>query len=256
MVCIFAFSAAAYATGSGSQTAVPESAAMVLAPTGLAAALALNRFRSRYDYVREGISFGYYTAKRVFDVIVAIVVLAITSPIFILTALLVRLDSAGPIIFRRMAMGKYGKVFPMYKFRTMVDGAERILEQSEELKKAYYSNCKLKDDPRVTRLGKFLRKTSLDELPQLLDVLLGHMTFVGPRPIAADEVALYGPSVERFKSVTPGITGLWQTCGRSETSYDRRVELDMQYIDKRSLLLDLRILLNTIPSVLLKRGAF
>ncbi|MHB1456454.1 MAG: sugar transferase, partial [Armatimonadota bacterium] len=106
-----------------------------------------------------------------------------------------------------------------------------------------------------TKLGRILRKTSLDEIPQLFNVLLGHMTFVGPRPIAEDEVEIYGPAIEKFKMVTPGVTGLWQTSGRSETSYKRRVELDMLYIEKRSILFDIWILLKTIPAVLLKRGA-
>jgi lipopolysaccharide/colanic/teichoic acid biosynthesis glycosyltransferase len=137
----------------------------------------------------------------------------------------------------------------------MVDGAEQILEQDDELKNEYYVNCKLKQDPRITKLGSFQRKTSLDELPQLLNVLLGNMTFVGPRPIHQDEVDIYGPDVERFKTVTPGITGLWQTCGRSETSYEERVRMDMQYIEQRSIMLDLWVIISTVPAVLLKRGA-
>ena len=161
----------------------------------------------------------------------------------------------GPILFRRRVLGKNGKSFDMLKFRSMVEGAEDILEHDEALKREYYRNCKLEQDPRVTRLGRLLRKTSLDELPQLINVFLGDMTFVGPRPIHADEVEIYGPNVERFKTVTPGVTGLWQTRGRSNTSYEERVRMDMLYIEQRSVLLDLWILAYTIPAVLLKRGA-
>jgi len=159
-------------------------------------------------------------------------------------------------VFKRRVIGRNGRQFDMLKFRTMVPDAQSILEQDEYLRKQYYEKCKLIEDPRITRVGKFLRATSLDELPQLINVFLGDMTFVGPRPIAADEVELYGPSVERFKTVKPGITGIWQTSGRSETSYRRRVELDMMYIDRRSLLLDIWIILATLPAVILKRGAY
>lgn len=224
-------------------------------PSGIALLAVLNWKWRKYDRIREGIGFGYYLTKRFIDIVFAFVILILTSPISLIIALLVRLENKGPVIFRRMAIGKYGKVFPMFKFRTMIDGAEQILAEDEELKKLYYTNCKIENDPRVTKLGRILRKTSLDEIPQLFNVLLGHMTFVGPRPIAEDEVEIYGPAVEKFKMVTPGITGLWQTSGRSETSYERRVELDMLYIEKRSILFDIWILLKTIPAVLLKRGA-
>lgn len=236
---------------------IPEAATVVLGPSGLALLVALERHRRRYERIREGISLGYYMAKRAVDMILSSFALLVTAPLFALIALLVRIDSRGPVIFRRMVVGKDGKVFGMLKFRTMVVDAERILQESDELKEQYYANnCKLKDDPRVTRLGRFLRKTSLDELPQFINILNGDMTFVGPRPIAEDEVHMYGPEVERFKTVTPGITGLWQTRGRSEISYGKRVEMDMLYIKHRSLKFDIWIVLCTLPAVLLKRGAF
>lgn len=239
------------------QTTIPEAATMVLGPSGLALLVALERHRRRYQRIREGISLGYYMAKRAVDMILSSFALLVTAPLFALIALLVRIDSRGLIIFRRMVVGKNGEVFGMLKFRTMVVDAERILEENDDLKERYYANnCKLKDDPRVTRLGRFLRKTSLDELPQFVNILNGDMTFVGPRPIAEDEVHMYGPEVARFKTVTPGITGLWQTRGRSEISYDKRVEMDMLYIKQRSLMFDIWIVLCTLPAVLLKRGAF
>lgn len=261
LTIVFAFvlvvlcAAALASTGAGGPAQVPDAGAYILAPTGFATLIAIECRRRRFERVREGISFGYYFAKRCVDLLLAVGALLVAMPLFALIALLVRIDSSGPILFRRTVIGKNGKVFGMLKFRTMVVGAQEILDQDEELKKLYYVNCKLKRDPRVTRLGGFLRRTSLDELPQLLNVLVGDMTFVGPRPIAADEVEIYGPEIERFQRVTPGITGLWQTSGRSETSYGKRVEMDMLYIEKRTFLLDVWIVLSTLPVVLLKRGA-
>jgi len=237
--------------------AVPEAATIALGPSGLAVLLALERRRRRFERIREGISFGYYTAKRTVDVALGAAALCVCAPVLCIVGLLVWLDNPGPVIYRRMVVGKNGKIFGMLKFRTMVVDAEEILHSNDDLRQEYYANnCKLKSDPRITRLGGFLRKTSLDELPQLFNVLTGDMTFVGPRPIAEDEVELYGPEVEKFKAVTPGITGLWQTRGRSEIAYDKRVELDMLYIRSRTLLLDLWIIVCTLPAVLLKKGAF
>lgn len=239
-----------------SPAVIPEASAAILAPMGIAAVIAAERRRRKISNISESVGIVYYLVKRLVDISIALMVLIVSFPLFLLVALMVRLDSPGPVLFKRRVIGKHGKIFNMYKFRSMVEGAERILAESEDLKKEYYVNAKLQVDPRVTRIGKFLRKTSLDELPQLINVLLGNMTFVGPRPIAPDEVDLYGPAVEQFKTVTPGITGLWQTCGRSETSYEKRVQMDMLYIKQRSILLDLWILLSTIPAVLLKRGAY
>ena len=248
--------AVVFAEGNFYPPAVPEAGAVVLGSSGLAALVAFERYRRRRARLLESISFGYYLAKRTVDMFMAVSALLVSAPLFAVIALLVRLDSRGPVVFKRMVVGRNGREFAMLKFRTMVDGAEDILAQDEELQKRYYTNCKLKNDPRVTKLGGFLRKTSLDELPQLINILTGDMTFVGPRPIADDEVELYGPMVERFKTVTPGITGLWQTSGRSETSYERRVALDMKYIDNRTFWLDVRIALSTLPAVLLKKGAY
>lgn len=245
----------AYASPDG-PAVVPEASACVLAPVGIAAIIAAERHRRRVRVVRQQISVFYLAAKRAIDFALASFVLLVTFPLFVGIAAMIRIDSPGPILFRRRAIGKGGKLFDMYKFRSMVDGAESILERDEQLKKEYYVTAKLKTDPRVTKLGRFLRKTSLDELPQLINILLGNMTFVGPRPIARDEVDLYGPAIEQFKTVTPGITGIWQTCGRSETSYATRVEMDLQYIEKRCILLDLWIIVSTVPAVLLKKGAF
>ncbi len=234
---------------------VPEASALILAPVGIAAVVAAERRRRGLARVQRGVGRAYHIAKRLIDLALSSTALLVLSPAFALVSLLVRLSSPGPVFFRRRVIGMNGDSFDMFKFRSMVVGAESILEQDEDLKKQYYINCKLKADPRVTRVGKLLRRTSLDELPQLINIFLGHMTFVGPRPIAPDEVEKYGADFERFTSVKPGITGIWQTCGRSETSYDKRVEMDMLYIQNRSILLDLWIIVCTIPAVLLKRGA-
>jgi lipopolysaccharide/colanic/teichoic acid biosynthesis glycosyltransferase len=234
---------------------VPEASALVLAPMGVAAVVAAERRRRGLVRVKRGVGSIYFIGKRFIDIILASAILLATAPIFAIIALLVRLDSKGPILFKRKVIGLNGQTFYMYKFRSMVEGAEQILAQDENLQKLYRDKWKLENDPRVTRFGKFLRRTSLDELPQLINILLGGMTFVGPRPIAPDEVERYGPAFELFKTVKPGITGIWQTCGRSETSYEKRVEMDMLYIQNRSLLLDLWIIACTIPAVLLKRGA-
>ena len=239
----------------GSVPAVPEASAAVLAPLGIGAIIAFERRRRRLAKLRQGVGAAYRITKRSLDILLSASLLLVSAPVFALLALLVRSSGPGPILFSRRVLGKNGKSFDMLKFRSMVVGAEEILEQDEDLKRVYYINCKLQCDPRATKIGKLLRTTSLDELPQLINVFLGDMTFVGPRPIHADEVEIYGPNVERFKTVTPGVTGLWQTRGRSSTSYEERVRMDMLYIERRSVLLDLWILASTIPAVLLKRGA-
>lgn len=245
----------AYAS-TGEPVAVPEASACLLAPVGIAAIIAAERHRRRVHVVGQRLGLFYLAAKRIIDLMLSSFVLLVAFPLLVLISALVCLDSRGPVLFRRRVIGRGGAQFDMFKFRSMVDGAEFILEQDEGLRKEYYVSAKLRTDPRVTRVGRFLRKTSLDELPQLINILVGNMTFVGPRPIAPDEVELYGPAVEQFKLVTPGITGIWQTCGRSETSYATRVEMDMQYIEKRCLLLDLWIIISTVPAVLLKKGAY
>ncbi len=212
--------------------------------------LGASKIRARADAT-------YLFVKRVADILFSTVALLLLTPVFVLIGLVVAGDSRGPIVHKRMVVGKDGKKFAMFKFRTMVHNADSILYGDEELKAAYYEgHCKLVSDPRVTRIGGILRKTSLDELPQFLNILFGEMTFVGPRPIAFDEIDLYGSQFEKFKVVKPGITGLWQVSGRSETSYEKRVELDMHYLNNRSIAFDLCIILKTVPAVVFKRGAF
>ena len=239
----------------GSVAAVPDATAAVLAPVGLAAIIVARR-RHR-DVPREHPAPSRYpAAKKIVDILFATILLIICSPILGMLALLVKLDSAGPVIYRRRVIGKNGRSFDMYKFRSMVADAEQILGSNDHLSRDYYLKCKLHNDPRVTRLGRLLRKTSLDELPQIINVMLGDMSFVGPRPIHAEETKIYGPDIEQFMTVTPGITGLWQIQGRSDLSYEARVALDMSYIRNRSALLDIFIILRTVLVVLQRRGAY
>lgn len=179
------------------------------------------------------------------------------APLFLVIGLLIKLDSPGPVFHRRKVMGIGGKEFYALKFRTMVMNGDELLAQHPDLKAELEANHKLKYDPRVTRIGAFLRRTSLDELPQLLNVLQGRMSLVGPRMITAEEGAKYGQMKMNLLTVKPGLTGLWQVSGRSDLSYEQRVSLDMDYIRNYSIWLDLQILFfQTLPAVLRARGAY
>ena len=198
--------------------------------------------------------------KRAMDILGAGVLLLLCAPVFGLLALLIRADG-GPAFYAHERVGQGGRRFGCLKFRSMVtDSAARLaalLEASPEARAEWEATRKLKDDPRVTRVGAFLRATSLDELPQLLNVLRGEMSLVGPRPVVAAELAEhYGTAAEHYLSVRPGITGLWQVSGRSDTSYGERVALDIDYATNLSVLADLRILLRTPLAVLSRRGAY
>lgn len=198
----------------------------------------------------------YDFIKRVIDIFGAIVGLILLSPVFIIISILIKLDSRGPVIFGHRRLGYKGKIIKVYKFRSMVTNAEELIENlPEEQKLEFYENFKLENDPRITRMGKFLRETSLDELPQLFNILIGNLTLVGPRPIVEKEIKKYGEYGEKLLLVKPGLTGYWQVNGRSNTTYEERVQLDMDYIDKRSLGLDILILLKTFGVVFEKEGA-
>lgn len=198
-------------------------------------------------------------AKRFLDVVVSTLGLVLLSPVFLVLAVAIKLDSPGPVFFKHRRVGQGGRLFYMWKFRTMVDGADKILEkwlaENPAIKEEFERGFKLKNDPRITRLGDFLRRTSLDELPQLINVLKGEMSLVGPRPVVREELAKYGPYAPFLVRVLPGLTGLWQANGRSDTDYEERVRLDMEYIQNWSFWLDVKILLQTVPAVLRRRGA-
>jgi lipopolysaccharide/colanic/teichoic acid biosynthesis glycosyltransferase len=199
------------------------------------------------------------TFKRWFDISFSVLTLPLALPFGLLVALLIRVDSPGPIIIKVKRLGKDGSTFFKYKFRTMVPNAEEILrkllQSNPEIRREYEQTYKIKHDPRITRFGKWLRLTSLDELPQIINVFRGEMSWVGPRDILNTELAKYGDCADKFLTVQPGITGLWQVSGRSRLSYDQRIQLDMRYIDHLSFLLDLKIICRTFPVVLFGEGA-
>ncbi len=182
--------------------------------------------------------------------------LILISPFLLLIAILVKLDSPGPVIHRRRVMGVSGKQFDAYKFRTMVTNGDQLLTASPELQAELAENHKLKDDPRITRVGRFLRRFSLDELPQMFNVFKREMSLVGPRMISPEEMEKYDQWGINLLTVHPGITGLWQVSGRSDLSYEDRVRMDMHYVRNWSLWLDLQLLVQTIPAVLRARGAY
>jgi Undecaprenyl-phosphate galactose phosphotransferase WbaP len=198
--------------------------------------------------------------KRVINILVTILSIPIVLPLFLLFGILIRLDSPGKILYAQTRLGYEGKPFKMLKFRTMVNNADAVLEDHlancPEAKSEWGEMHKLKDDPRVTRVGRFLRQTSLDELPQLWNVLRGEMSLVGPRPIVAEEITYYGQSYETYKKVKPGMTGLWQVSGRNDTSYENRVLLDEYYVRHWSIWLDFYILMRTLWAVVAQQGAY
>ncbi|WP_246027853.1 sugar transferase [Paenibacillus xylaniclasticus] len=199
----------------------------------------------------------YEVVKRGIDIIGALIGLFILSPLFVLVAILIKLENPrGSVFFYQTRIGKDEKPFRMYKFRSMVTDAEKQLESllvHNEIKGAMF---KMKRDPRVTRVGRFIRKTSIDELPQLVNVIKGDMSLVGPRPPLVREVEAYNAYHKQRLSVTPGCTGLWQVCGRNELSFEQMVELDLMYISRRSLWLDFRIILKTIRVMIIPNSSY
>jgi exopolysaccharide biosynthesis polyprenyl glycosylphosphotransferase len=194
--------------------------------------------------------------KRSLDIIVSAGILLVFSPLWLSIAIKVKLDSPGPVIYRRRVVGQGGKPFDAFKFRSMRGDGDKILAERPDLQEELQRTGKLKDDPRITKLGKFIRKTSLDEIPQLFNVLLGQMSLVGPRMITYQEMIKFGKWQTNLMTVKPGMTGLWQVSGRSNLSYEDRVRLDMHYIRNYSIWMDLRILFQTVPAVLKGSGAY
>ena len=204
----------------------------------------------------------YKIVKTFFDILFAYIVLIIGSPIFVIIALLIKFSSRGPIFYYQKRIGKNKKYFKCIKFRTMHPEADDILQNlinnDNNLKREFEENHKLKDDPRITNIGKILRKTSLDELPQFINVIRKEMSIVGPRPIVDQEKIKYGNSIQKVYSIKPGITGLWQVSGRNNLSYDKRVFLDSLYVEKYNFLMDLRIIIRTLGVLIFPkdRGAY
>lgn len=198
----------------------------------------------------------YDILKRFIDIIIGTIGLIVCIPIFIIIGIAIKIDSKGPVFFKHKRIGKHGKKLEIYKFRTMIENAEEAMKNfTEEQKKEFAENFKLENDPRVTRVGKILRKTSLDELPQIINILKGEMSIIGPRPVVKSELEKYGSNQDKFLSVAPGLTGNWAANGRSDVSYEERMALELDYVNNRSLILDMKIFFKTIGSVLKGRGA-
>lgn len=203
----------------------------------------------------------YKVVKRLMDILGGLVgcVLLVPITVAVYIARKVLKEDDGPLFYEHLRYGKDGKKFRIYKFRSMCIDADKklkeYLEQNEEAKREFEENHKLKEDPRITRLGKFIRKTSVDELPQFINVLKGDMSIIGPRPIVDGEIEKYGENKGKFLSVRPGLTGYWAANGRSDITYEERMKMELYYVDNISLKLDVQIFLKTIISVIKKEGA-
>lgn len=197
----------------------------------------------------------YRTTKRIMDIILSSIALIVLFPVFLLIGIAIKIDSRGSVFFAHKRIGKNGKPIYIYKFRTMLPNAEEMIQNfNEEQMKEFKENYKLKNDPRITKVGKILRKTSLDELPQIVNILKGDLSIIGPRPVIEEELELYGNRKNKFLSVTPGLTGYCQANGRSTTTYEERINMELYYIDNRCWWLDIKIFFKTIVSVFNEEG--
>lgn len=208
------------------------------------------------ENIRNQQSKVYLFTKRAFDLIMSLVgIVLCVVPIGII-ALLIKIDSSGPVFYIHNRIGKDGKNFPLLKFRTMHPNADKMIESfAPEYRTEWEENFKLENDPRVTRIGHFLRRSSLDELPQLINILKGELSLVGPRPVVPDELERYGENKTMFLSVTPGLTGYWQAYARSTCTYEQRMEMELFYVRNANFWWDVKIVFKTIGAVLLGRGA-
>lgn len=198
----------------------------------------------------------YRVIKRILNLLCSFVGVIVLSPFFLIISLLIKVTSKGPVFFVHERVGLNGRKFKLIKFRTMVNNAEEMIASfSPEQKKEWEENYKLKDDPRITKIGKFLRRTSLDELPQLINILKGDMSIVGPRPVVDEELNWYGDKKDKLLSVKPGLTGWWAVNGRSNVPYPERCDLELYYVDHISFALDAKIILKTLGAIIKKDGA-
>ena len=197
--------------------------------------------------------------KRLLDICIASVALVFVAPLLVTVMILIRLQDGGPAVYSQPRYGRGGNTFNCYKLRSMVTDAkeqlEIILATDPAAREEWQATQKLTNDPRITPLGRFIRKTSIDELPQLINILRGDMSLVGPRPIVENEISRYGDDFKEYCAVRPGLTGLWQVRGRSDTTYVERVAMDVEYANSRTLMSDIVILFQTIPAVIFSRGA-
>jgi len=200
--------------------------------------------------------YAYRFFKRVFDITASFFGLILLAPLFFVIIAAIKIESEGKAIYSQRRVGRNSKVFRMYKFRSMVHNADEVLMNfTPEQRAEFEVNFKLENDPRITKVGAFLRKTSLDELPQLVNILCGNLSVIGPRPIVEYETYKFGERIDKLLEVKPGLTGYWQVNGRSDTTYEERVEMEMHYIDNRSIFLDMKIFFSTFAVVLKRNGA-
>ncbi len=220
-----------------------------------AQAVELGADRGKWIGVRRE-RIGYETAKRLFDIVCSLLALIVLSPVFAVTSVLIKAEDGGSPFFSQTRVGKDGKRFKMYKFRSMCVDAEEKLKELQAMNEADGPVFKIEKDPRITKIGSFIRKTSIDELPQLINILKGDMSIVGPRPPLENEVQEYNAHQRRRLAVKPGLTCYWQCSGRSNIAFDQWVELDLKYIRERGFFKDIEIILRTIPAVLFHKGAY
>ena len=215
----------------------------------------LEEAKTKLPQIREA-KVSYDIVKRACDISLSSIGLIVLAPFFLLIGLAIKLDSKGSVFFVHKRIGKNGKSINIYKFRTMYENSEEMITKfSKEQMNEYKENYKLRNDPRVTKIGKFLRKTSLDELPQMLNILKGELSIVGPRPVVENELEKYGEDKDKFLSIKPGLTGYWQVNGRSLTSYEERMKMELYYVENRGIWLDTKVFFKTIVSVIKKEGA-
>ena len=208
------------------------------------------------EVILDNESNSYLIFKKIMNFIISFIALVTLSPILLIISLIIKIDSEGPVIYKHYRLGKNGKVIGVYKFRTMVKNADEVFRNfTKEQKEEYEKFFKLENDPRITRVGDFLRKTSLDKLPQILNILKGEMSIIGPRPVVLDEIKKFGNLKDNYLNVLPGLTGWWACNGRSNTTYEKRIDLEMYYIDNQSLKLDIECFFKTILAVFKRNGA-
>ena len=207
---------------------------------------------------KKEVSNYYLVVKRVLDIVSCLIGLIILSPIYLIVAVAIKLeDPKGKVFYSHNRIGKDGRIIPVYKFRSMFSNSDELFDQFTPEQKAEFEEFqKLKNDPRITKVGKFIRKTSIDELPQLINVLKGEMSVIGPRPIIQKELDRYGEYDEFYLSVLPGLTGMWQAYGRNNLTFNERVKMDIYYVQNQSIQLDFRILCRTLCSLINGDGAF
>lgn len=214
----------------------------------------LSFYLKKYSWIL--VTKGVYAFKRLLDFVAAFAAILLLSPLFLLTGLLIKIEDPGPVFYSQFRVGRWGELFKMYKFRSMRVDADEIKKKLSEQNETGGVLFKMKEDPRITKTGKYIRKLSIDELPQLWNVLKGEMSLVGPRPPLPEEVAQYEQSDRRRLDVKPGITCIWQVSGRSNIDFKGQVRLDVEYIHKQGFWHDVKILLKTIPAVLFGKGAY